>query len=146
MVKNPPAKAGDADLIPGSGRAPGGGDGNTLQCSCLENPMDRGAGWATVCGVTKSQTRLNPVHSLLQITTHCVSVIHSFLCFSCSFRNVLEQHQQKKCFRTQYSFLMICLCVCEMQNPSSCSSFITHFDNEWVCLLSTNFPLQPLKC
>ena len=46
MVKNPPANAGDTgemDSTPGSGRCPGGGNGNPLQNSCLENPMDRGA-------------------------------------------------------------------------------------------------------
>ena len=56
MVKNPPANAvnvRDASLIPGLGRSPGGGNGNLLQYSCLENPMDRGAWWSTVCGVTK---------------------------------------------------------------------------------------------
>ena len=41
MVKNPPANVGDAILIPGSGRSSGGGNGNPLQCSCLENSMDR---------------------------------------------------------------------------------------------------------
>ena len=45
--------------IPGSGRSPGGGNGNRLQYSCLENPMDRGAWWATVHGVAKSRTRLS---------------------------------------------------------------------------------------
>ena len=50
-VKNPPAKAGDTGLIPGWGRSPGGGNGNPLQNSCLENPMDRGARWAAVHGV-----------------------------------------------------------------------------------------------
>ena len=62
VVKNPPAiqgAAGDAGLIPGSGRFLGGGHGNPLQYSCLENPMDRGAWWATFHGVTKSQTRLS---------------------------------------------------------------------------------------
>ena len=49
---------GDPGLISGSGRSPGGGNGNSLQCSCLGNPMDRGAWWATVRGVAKSQTRL----------------------------------------------------------------------------------------
>ena len=52
-VKNPPAKAGDArdtGLIPGSGRSPGGGNGNPLQYSCLENSIGRGAWWATVRG------------------------------------------------------------------------------------------------
>ena len=43
MVKNPPAYAGDMDLIPGLGRNPGEGNGNPIQCSCLENSMDRGA-------------------------------------------------------------------------------------------------------
>ena len=60
-VKNLPANAGDirdAGLIPGSGRSPGEGHGNPLQCSCLENPMDRGAWRATVHRVAKSQTRL----------------------------------------------------------------------------------------
>ena len=59
MVKNPRANAGDArdmDLIPGLGRYPGGGHGNPLQYSCLENSMDRGAWQAIVHGVTKSQT------------------------------------------------------------------------------------------
>ena len=57
--KNPPAgDTGDVGLIPGSGISPGVGNGNPLQCSCLENSMDRGAYWATVPGVEKSQTRL----------------------------------------------------------------------------------------
>jgi len=51
--KNPPANAGDAGLIPGLGRFPGEGNGKPLQYSCLENPMDRGAWWAVVHGVTK---------------------------------------------------------------------------------------------
>ena len=42
-------------LIPGSRRSPGGGNGNSLRCSCLENPMDKGAWWATVQGLAKSQ-------------------------------------------------------------------------------------------
>ena len=46
-------------LIPGLGRSPGEGSGNPLQYSCLENPMDRGAWWATVCGAQKSQTWLS---------------------------------------------------------------------------------------
>ena len=59
VVKNLPAKAGDVDLIPGSGRSPGGGNGTPLQYSCLGNPLDRGAWQATVHGVAKSQTRLS---------------------------------------------------------------------------------------
>ena len=58
-VKNLPANAGDLGSIPGSGRFPGEGNGNPLQYSRLENSMDRGAWWATVHRVAKSQTRLN---------------------------------------------------------------------------------------
>ena len=61
MVKNLPANAEDirdTGLIPGSGRFPGGRHGNPLQYSCLENPMDREAWWATVLRVAKSRTRL----------------------------------------------------------------------------------------
>ena len=53
MVKNPPANAGDVDSIPGSGRSSGEENGNSLQYSCLGNPMDRGAWRAIVHGVTK---------------------------------------------------------------------------------------------
>ena len=61
MVKNLPANAGDlreVGSIPGLGRSPGGGRGNPLLYSCLENPMDRGAWQDTVHGVAESQTRL----------------------------------------------------------------------------------------
>ena len=51
VVKNPPANAGDTGLIIGLARYPGDGNGNSLQYSCLENPMDRGVRWATVYGV-----------------------------------------------------------------------------------------------
>ena len=51
--------AGDLDSIPGLGRSPGGGHGNPLQYSCLENPMDRGVWRAIVHGVSKSRTRLS---------------------------------------------------------------------------------------
>ena len=56
LIKNLPANAGDArdsGSIPGSGRSPGEGHANPLQHSCLENPMDRGAWWATVHGIAK---------------------------------------------------------------------------------------------
>ena len=56
---------GDPGSIPGLGRSPGEGNGNPLQYYCLENPMDRGAWWATVHGVAKSQTRLSDFTFLL---------------------------------------------------------------------------------
>ena len=53
VVKNLPANAGDTGLIPGSGRSPGEGNGNPLQCSCLGNPMDKRVERAMVRGVTE---------------------------------------------------------------------------------------------
>ena len=65
-VKNPPANAGDTrDMasVLGLGRSPGGGHGNPLQYSCLENPLDRGAWWATVHTVARSRTWLSDLAS-----------------------------------------------------------------------------------
>ena len=73
VVKNRPANAGDIrDVcsIPGSGRTPGGGHGNALQYSCLENPMDLGALWATVHRLAKSQIQLK------QLSMHMPEYIH----------------------------------------------------------------------
>ena len=64
VVKNQPASAGDVKdvgSIPESGRSPGGGHGNPLQYSCLENPMDRGAWWATGHGVAQSRPSFSPL-------------------------------------------------------------------------------------
>ena len=59
VLKNLPANAGVSGLILGWGRSPGEGNGNPLQYSCLENPMDRGGWWATVHGVAKSQAQFS---------------------------------------------------------------------------------------
>ena len=59
MLKNLPANAGDADLIPRSGRFPGAGNRNPLQYSCLENPTDTEELWAIVHGIAKRQTQLS---------------------------------------------------------------------------------------
>ena len=58
-VKASASNAGDLGSIPGSGRSPGEGNGNLLQYSCLGNPMNGGAWWATIHGITNSQTRLS---------------------------------------------------------------------------------------
>ena len=58
--------AGDAASASGSGRSPGGGNGNPPQYSCLENPMDRGAWWATFHGAAKSQTWLSTQYNRLK--------------------------------------------------------------------------------
>ena len=79
VVNNSPANAGDlrdVGLIPGSGRSPGGGHDNSLQYSCLENPIERGAWQATVHRVAKSQTRLK------RLSTHT----HTLRCL-CLLRN-----------------------------------------------------------
>ena len=74
-VKASASNAEDPGSIPGSGRSPGEGNGNPLQYSCLENPTDGGAWWATVHGIAKSQTQLsNFTHSL----THSSLVASKF--------------------------------------------------------------------
>ena len=72
MVKNSSANARDirdAGSVSGSGRSPGRGHGDPLQYSCLENPMDRGAWWAIVHRVAKSQTRLKQLNTQGNINT-----------------------------------------------------------------------------
>ena len=69
MVENLPASAGnlrEVGSIPGSGRSPGEGNGNPLQYSCLENPIERGAWWAAVQGVVKSRTQLSMLMFLMR--------------------------------------------------------------------------------
>ena len=80
VVKNPAANAGDVrdvSSIPGSGRSPGGGRGNPLQYSCLENLMDWGAWWALVLGVTKSWTRLKWLHEHTHVNSVVAQKMHS---------------------------------------------------------------------
>ena len=75
VVKNAPANAGNAGSTPGSGRSPGVGNGSLLQCSCLENSVDRGAWWATVHGVSQSWTPLSD-----WTTTEFLHLVHLFNC------------------------------------------------------------------
>ena len=68
---------GDLGSIPGLGKSPGEGNGNPLQYSCLENPMDGGAWWATVHGVAQNRTQLKQLSSssiILSINSLCSSV------------------------------------------------------------------------
>ena len=88
-VRNLPVNPGDTSLSPGSGRSPGGGNGNLLQYSCLENVMDRGALWATVHRVTKSWTqlkRLNNNKLLNNLLKSCLLLV--FPCKTMSFIKV----------------------------------------------------------
>ena len=67
VVKIMPANAGDSGSIPGSERSPREGNGNRLQYSCLENPMDRGAWWATVHGIAKEWDTTSRLSSRVQV-------------------------------------------------------------------------------
>ena len=72
MLKSPPAdvgKARDVSLMPESGRFPGGGHGNPLRCSCLENPVDRGAWWATAHGTAESGATKAAEHACVRADT-----------------------------------------------------------------------------
>ena len=89
-VKMSACNTGDLGSIPGSGRSPGEGNGNPLQDSCLENPMNREAWWATVHGVTKSRTRLSDFASLL---SSFPPPIFSLLVFLLSFPVFLSLFQ-----------------------------------------------------
>ena len=87
-AKTPPASvgaAGDVGSIPGSGQSPGERNGNPLQCSCLEKPVDRGAWWATVHGVTENETRLKR-SNMSNLT--CYSD-HTFLYICFKYQNTI---------------------------------------------------------
>ena len=103
----------DMGSIPGSGRSPGGGLGNPLQYSCLENPMDRGAWWATVHRVAKSQTWLE------QLSMHASILLHK-LC-----NNAFIQSPMEKYFRLKIEFIWNGKDVC--QRSSNVSYFFAVF-------------------
>ena len=79
--------AGDLGSIPGSGRSPGEGNGNPLQYSCLENPVDGGAWWATVHGVTKSWTWLSnfTYGTLHLLSTYIITISKQPFIILCPF-------------------------------------------------------------
>ena len=86
VVKNLPTNAGDTrdtGSIPGLGRPPGGGDGNSLQYSCLGNPMDRGASWATVHEVARVVHNLVTKPTLPELCMYRVLMVSS--CFHSVF-------------------------------------------------------------
>ena len=73
VIKKSPANAGDLDSIPRPAKSLGGGHGNPLQCSCLENPMDRAAWWATVHGVTKESDTTEQLNNNNILICHRIS-------------------------------------------------------------------------
>ena len=84
MIKNSPVNAEDAHWIPESGRSPGEGHSNPLQYACLENPMDRGAWWATVHSVAKElDTTEATSHTHISFYIYlykCVVCIYTYMC------------------------------------------------------------------
>ena len=106
VVKNPPVNSGnaiDAGLTPGLGRSPGEGNGYPLQCSCLKNPMDTGAWWATVPGVANSQTRLS-AHTLMFSGTRHIPPLPPPL-HLCSY-STLAWHCLHACFKSSFYVLL----------------------------------------
>ena len=112
-VKYSVCNTGDQGLIPGSGRSPGEGNGNPFQHSCLENPTDRGAWWATVYGVSKSQTRLSDWHWLFPHYNEGVERLKQLLSGPKNLKYLLSIPLQPKftnyCTRAYISFDILTL-------------------------------------
>ena len=108
MVKNPPANAGetgDEGSIPGLRGSSGGGNGNPLQYSCVKNPTDRGAWWATVPGGTKRQlteqlTHTNTLLSLSFPYTKCLAHNKNILRHMKQQENIVHHKERKKKVKT----------------------------------------------
>ena len=94
VVKNLPANAGDMSSVPESGRSPGEDDGNSLQYSCLENPVDREAWKATIHGVAKSRTWLNVHACIITGTWPCVCGKIISPCRRCGLK-LTEEYERK---------------------------------------------------
>ena len=112
--KESTCNAGDLDLIPGAGH------GNPLQYSCLANPMDRGAWWATAHGVTKSQTRLRQ----LSIHTHPHPHTHTHVRTRRDCSNYLNADQETEPYREKIVQRHTCSCPYCQKN---CLTPVTHF-------------------
>ena len=101
---------GDPGSVPGLGRSPGEGNGNPLQYTCLENPMDGGAWWATVHGVAKSRTRLN------NFTLFCFTLYIKMFPNTTPYKVLLKNCTGKfKCFRSMplsLAYMYVCMCLC----------------------------------
>ena len=123
VVKNPLANTGDltdVDSIPGLGRFPGGGHGNPLQYSWLENPMDRGACWATVHRVAKSRTRLK------WLSTHTRGCFERKITeVNCHSHHILSRVHTVIMAFLKKLFIWLCLALIGALRifPASCGSF-----------------------
>ena len=107
VVKTLPVNAGDVrdmGLIPGSGKSPGGGYGNSLQYFCLENPRDRGAWWATDQRITKNQTQWK------RLNTHVYTAKYFYLLHLLLFRFYFPDTSSTTLFITVYLLYYIISC------------------------------------
>ena len=127
-VKNPPANARDAGSIPQSGKSPGGGNGNPLQYSCLGNPMDRGAWWATIHGVTKESDMTERLNTNSQL---CPGLGEAASAHGSDLRVVFPEYSFK-------GALSLTLCVIIL-------SFFLHGKNHHL-KLSCSFLHLPVYC
>ena len=126
MVKNPPADAGDPGSIPKLGRSPGGGNSNPFQYSCLENPMDRGAWWATVPRVAESD--------IDWATEHTHTYIYIYIClFSVSIPLLGCQLHESKA-------LSICI------HSAQSSAFLNGWVNPYPPHCSAHVGNRPSSC
>ena len=123
-VKASACNEGDLGSIPGSGRSPGEENGNPLQYSCLENPMEGGALWATIHGVAKSRTRLSDFtfHYTLSQKGHQIIMCH----FSFSSGQYYPQR-------------VLCWCLLP---PQLIVQFLVLWSRKWASLLPINLLLQ----
>ena len=113
-VKKLPANAGEAGSIPGSGRSYRVGNSNPLQYSCLENPMDRGAQWATVHEVTKSQTWLRSLNRDHSSAKPQIFIIKAFIeknCWSLLYVSQWEWPFKSRVFRCHCQCFFSCIMI-----------------------------------
>ena len=103
VVKKLPANAGDASSIHGSGRSPGKGNGNPLQYSCLGNPMDRGAWWATVHGAVKEMDMTERLNSNCSYLRRIIIGWGRILCVADAWQrlclHLLDSRNNPRCHR-----------------------------------------------
>ena len=130
--------AGDLGLIPGWGRSPGEGNGNPLQYSCLENPMDGEAWWAIVHGVTKSRTRLSD----LTLTISSAQFSHSVV--SDSLWPYELQHARPPCPSPTTGVHSNSCPLSQWRHPTISSSVISFSSCPQSLPASGSFPMSQL--